>query len=210
MNVKNVTHYHRTNPSRITGKITTGGWACFLTCFLLFLSACGITDQQPLTNAPAVTPAITAVPSTIAPTIVPTTIPTAVTPATIPTTIPTPTTSQGGFAAFVSHNGGTIIHTTEQEYGNITTIHSAVDRPVALITQPYLTIPPRARGEVFIQNDSANPQTLVSDTPNGFAPFTIAPFTTTTLVFTSIGAFRSHLQAYPGVTLSIFVSVAFS
>ncbi|GHO78051.1 hypothetical protein KSD_75590 [Ktedonobacter sp. SOSP1-85] len=98
----------------------------------------------------------------------------------------------------------------EQEYGNSTTIHSAVDRPVAYITQPYLSVPPRARGQVFIQNDSANPQTLVSDTPDGFAPFTMAPYTTTTLVFTRTGNFRSHLQAYPDVTLTIFISMPYS
>jgi hypothetical protein len=168
-----------------------------LVCFLLFLSACGTAGQRSLTDTPAGTQTGTATPSTA-------------TPTPLPTAMPTPTVSQGTFAAFVGNSGGPIVQANEQEYGNITTIHSAVDRPVAYITQPYLSVPPRAKGEVFIQNDSANPQTLVSDTPDGFAPFTIAPYTTTTLVFTRTGNFRSHLQAYPDVTLTIFISMPYS
>ena len=132
------------------------------------------------------------------------------TPSPMPTAMPTPTDSQQDDAAFVAHSGDALVQADEQEYGNSTTIHSAVDRPVASITEPYLSVPPRARGEVLIQNDSVNPQTLVSDTPDGFAPFTIAPFTSTTLVFTRTGSFRSHLQGYPDVTLTIFISVPYS
>jgi hypothetical protein len=137
--------------------------------------------------------------------------PIVVTPtAPAPSTTPTPSASQGNFAAYVANSGGAIVQHEEQEYGNSTTIYSAVDRPAAFISQPYLSVPPLAKGEVLIQNDSANPQTLVSDTADGFASFTIAPYTSTTLIFTRAGNFRSHLQAYPDVTLTIFISMPYS
>jgi hypothetical protein len=178
-----------------------------LVCLLLVLSACGTAGQRSQTAAPAGTRMATAAPSTATPSPMPTTIST---PSPMPTAMPTATASQQDDAAFVAHSGDALVQADEQEYGNSTTIHSAVDRPVASITEPYLSVPPRARGEVLIQNDSANPQTLVSDTPNGFVPFTIAPFTSTTLIFTRTGSFRSHLQGYPDVTLTIFISVPYS
>ena len=168
-----------------------------LVCLLLILSACGAAGQRSQVAAPAGTQTATAAPSTA-------------TPSPMPTTMSTPTDSQQDDAAFVAHSGDALVQANEQEYGNSTTIHSAVDRPVATISEPYLSVPPRARGEVLIQNDSANPQTLVSDTPDAFAPFTLAPFTSTLLVFTRAGSFRSHLQGYPDVTLTIFISVPYS
>jgi hypothetical protein len=163
-----------------------------LVCFLLFLSACGTVGQGSLADTPVTIQTGTA------------------TPTTEPTATPTSIVSLGNFAAFVGHSGGSIVQVKEEKNGNSTTIHSAVDRPVAFITQPYLSVPPRARGEVLIQNDSANPQTLVSDTSEGFAPFTIAPYTTTILVFTRAGNFRSHLQDHPEVTLTVFISMPYS
>ncbi|GAC1662153.1 MAG: hypothetical protein PVS3B3_33120 [Ktedonobacteraceae bacterium] len=114
---------------------------------------------------------------------------------------------QAGFAATVGRSGEAVDQNT-QSADNLTTIHSAVDRPVAKFTQTSLNVPPRAKGVVSIQNDSANPQTLVSDTPNGFAPFTIAPNTTTSLLFRRTGTFQAHLNAYPvsaDTTLTIII-----
>jgi hypothetical protein len=110
------------------------------------------------------------------------------------TNTPIAATTTTGFAATV---GGTEAVTRGANGANSTTIYSAVDRPVAKMSQTTLNVPPRAKGEVFIQNDSANPQTLVSDTPNGFATFTIPPYTTTVLVFHRAGTFKAHLQNYP-------------
>lgn len=167
-----------------------------LICFLLFLSACGTAGQRALSDTPAGTQTAPAVPSTV-------------TLTTLATTVSTPTVRRGKFAAFVEVSGVPVIQGEEGEYGNSTTIRSAVNRPAPYMTQPYLTVPPRAKGEVFIQNASANPQTLVSDTPDGFAPFTMAPHTTTTLLFTDTGNFRSHLQGYPDVTLTVFISMPY-
>ena len=92
---------------------------------------------------------------------------------------------------------------------NATAIYSAVDRPVAKFIRTVLNVPPWAKGAVYIQNDSANPETLVSDTPNGFAPFTIAPNTVTSLIFGRIGTFQAHLKDYPvsaDTTLTIIIT----
>lgn len=187
-----------------------------LVCLLLAVSACGTAVQGSQAPAPAGTRTTTVAASTATSSPMPTTrstpspTPTATTPSPTPAATSTPTDSQQDYAAFVEDSGGNLVQADEQEYGNSTTIHSAVDRPVASITEPYLSVPPRARGEVLIQNDSVNPQTLVSDTPDGFAPFTIAPFTSTMLVFTRTGSFSSHLQGYPDVTLTLFISVPYS
>ncbi len=186
--------------------------------FLMMAGCTGVTSSSlPTSDAGAspivVTPTLTNNNGAASPIVVTPTLPSndgAATPSVVPPTTPTPSTSQGHFAAYVANSGGAIVQHEEQEYGNSTTIYSAVDRPAALITQPYLSVPPLAKGEVFIQNDSANPQTLVSDTADGFASFTIAPYTSTTLIFTRAGNFRSHLQAYPDVTLTIFISMPYS
>lgn len=107
----------------------------------------------------------------------------------------TPTASQTDFAARVGSSGNPVNRDAHGD--NLTTIHSAVDRPIAKFTQTTLPVPPRAKGNVYIQNNSANPQTLVSDTANGFATFTIAPYTSTTLVFYRTGTFQAHLKDYP-------------
>jgi phage tail protein X len=122
-----------------------------------------------------------------------------------------PTGSQAGFAATVGDSGNPVNRDAQGD--NLTTIHSAVDRPVAKFSQTSLNVPPRAKGVVYIQNDSANPQTLVSDTPDGFAPFTIAPNTSTTLLFRRIGTFHAHLKDYPlstDTTLTIIITMPYT
>jgi hypothetical protein len=122
-----------------------------------------------------------------------------------------PTGSQAGFAATVGDSGNPVNRDAQGD--NLTTIHSAVDRPVAKFTQTTLSVPPLAKGVVYIQNDSANPQTLVSDTPDGFAPFTIAPYTSTTLLFRRIGTFHAHLKDYPlstDTTLTIIITMPYT
>jgi hypothetical protein len=131
---------------------------------------------------------------------------TAVSSNTQPTATAIPTANNTGFAATV---GGSEAVNRSARGDNLTTIHSAVDRPVAKITETTLNVPPRAKGVVYIQNDSANPQTLVSDTANGFPTFTIAPYTTTLLVFHRTGTFKAHLQGYPisaDTTLTIIIT----
>jgi ketosteroid isomerase-like protein len=88
------------------------------------------------------------------------------------------------------------------EGGNSTTIDAPTDRPLAKFSQTLLNVPPQAQGVVYIQNASANPQTLVSDTANGFPTFTIAPNTA--------GTFQAHLKGYPvsadtSITITITV-----
>ena len=114
---------------------------------------------------------------------------------------------QTGFAATVDSSSDAVDRDT-QSAENLTTIHSPVDRPVAKFTQTTLNVPPQARGAVYIQNDSDTPQTLVSDTSNGFAPFTIAPNTARSLLFHRIGTFKAHLKDYPvsaDTTLTIVI-----
>lgn len=117
-----------------------------------------------------------------------------------------------GFAATVSGSGSPVDRNNEAA-DNLTTIRSPTDRPVAKFTQTTLNVPPRAKGEVFIQSDSDIPQTLVSDTPNGFAPFTIAPNTVTTLLFRRAGTFQAHLKDYPlstDTTLTIIITMPYT
>jgi len=98
------------------------------------------------------------------------------------------------FAATID-SGGSVNRDAQGD--NLTTIHAAVDRPATAFTSTLLNVPPLAKGVVYIQNDSANPQTLVSDTANGFPTFTIAPGTSTSLIFHSVGTFQAHLKDYP-------------
>ncbi len=118
-----------------------------------------------------------------------------------------PTVSNTAFAATAGNSGPV----NQDAHGdNLTTIHSAVDRPVAKFTQTLLNVPPRAKGVVYIQNDSANAQTLVSDTANGFAPFSIAPNASKSLVFHRAGTFQAHLQDYPvsaDTTITIIITM---
>lgn len=118
-----------------------------------------------------------------------------------------PTVSNTEFAA----TGGSSGPVNRDAHGdNLTTIHSAVDRPVAKFTQTLLNVPPRAKGVVYIQNDSANAQTLVSNTANGFAPFSIAPYTSRSLVFHRTGTFQAHLKDYPvsaDTTITIIITI---
>ncbi len=120
------------------------------------------------------------------------------------------TPGQVGFAATVGSSGNPV--TQDAQGGNLTTIHSPVDRPVAKFTQTTLNVPPRAKGVVYIQNDSANPQTVVSNTPNGFASFTIAPNTSTSLLFRRVGTFQAYLNGYPlsaDTTLTIIITMPY-
>lgn len=153
--------------------------------FLFLVTACGSTNQALLTGTPTSMQTKTTAPTTI-----------------------TSTVSQTGFAATVGSSGYPV--EPDAKGDNLTTIHSAVDRPVAKFTLTVLNVPPRAKGVVYIQNDSANDQTLVSDTPNGFAPFTIANYTTTSLVFRRIGTFKAHLKGYPmsvDTTITIIITM---
>jgi hypothetical protein len=73
-----------------------------------------------------------------------------------------------------------------------------------------LNVPPRAKGVVYIQNDSANDQVLVSDTTDGFATFTIAHYTSASLVFHRTGTFKAHLKGYPisaDTTITIIITM---
>src|SRR5689334_1918469 len=81
------------------------------------------------------------------------------------TTIPVPATSTvspAGFAATVGSSSNPVNRSAQGN--NLTTIHSPVDRPVAKFSETVLNVPPQAKGNVYIQNDSDNPMTLVSDT----------------------------------------------
>ncbi|MBO0782215.1 MAG: hypothetical protein J2P37_25635 [Ktedonobacteraceae bacterium] len=120
-------------------------------------------------------------------------------------TTATTTVSQAGFAATVGSSGGAV--NPDAQGDNLTTIHSPVDRPVAKFTQIVLHVSPKEKGVVYIQNDSGVAQTLVSDTAGGFAAFTIAPYTTTSLVFHRAGTFMAHLKGYPMSTETVIVIV---
>lgn len=124
-----------------------------------------------------------------------------------PTATATSTRSQTGFAATIGSSGNPVNRDAQGD--NLTTIHSAVDRPVAKFTRTLLNVPPKAKGVVYIQNDSSNPLTLVSDTAQGFALFTIAHDTTTTLIFHRTGTFKAHLKGYPisaDTTITIIIT----
>jgi|SRR5579883_289976 len=121
----------------------------------------------------------------------------------------TPTSNKTDFAATVS-GGGPVNRNNEGD--NLTTIHSPADRPVAKLTKTTLNVPPKARGAVYIQNDSDTPMTIVSDTANGFATFTIAPNTTSELVFHRAGTFKAHIKGYPvstDTTLTIIITAPY-
>lgn len=93
---------------------------------------------------------------------------------------------------------------------NLTTIDAPTDRPVAKFSQTLLNVPPKAQGVVYIQNNSDSPQTLVSDTANGFPTFTIAPNTSVSLIFYRAGTFQAHLKDYPvsaDTTITITITV---
>lgn len=157
--------------------------------FLLLVAACGSNSKTSITGTPTDMQTVqTETTTTLTPT---SNVSTEIT--ATPTT--TSTVNQADFAATVGSSGNPINRDAQGD--NLTTIHSAVDRPVAKITQTILNVPPRAKGVVYIQNDSANAQTLVSDTADGFAPFTVAPYTSTSLVFHRTGTFKAHLKDYP-------------
>jgi LysM domain-containing protein len=121
------------------------------------------------------------------------------------------TPGQVGFAATVGSSGNPVNRDTEAA-GNLTTIRSPGDRPVAKFTQTTLNVPPLAKGVVYIQSDSDNPQTLVSNTPNAFASFTIAPNTSTSLLFRRVGTFQAYLNGYPlsaDTTLTIIITMPY-
>lgn len=163
-------------------------------CLLLLLAACGPQNDVPAVSIPTTTQA-----QTTAPTVTPT-------PAQSPAITPTPT--QQGFAAVVGSSGNPVNRTAQGD--NLTTINAPVDRPVAIFTKPTLNVPAKAKGVVYIQNDSDNLLTLVSDTANGFAEFNIAPNTTTDLVFHRVGTFKAHLKGYltsPVSTLTIIITM---
>jgi hypothetical protein len=163
--------------------------SCTLLLFLLF-TACGSNSGMPAPGASSnPTAKVTSTPIQTAST-------------------PTPTAISTTFAATVGTSGSPVNRDAHGD--NLTSIHSAVDRPVAKFTSMLLNVPPRAKGVVYIQNDSANPQTLVSDTAYGFPTFTIAPYTTTSLVFHRVGTFKAHLKDYPvssDTTITIIITM---
>ncbi|WP_338249379.1 hypothetical protein [Dictyobacter halimunensis] len=171
------------------------------TGILLLTAACTPTSDTSIVEQPAKTPTATATPIVITPTAI--TTPTAI----MPTATATPIGPQSAFAATVGSSGNPVNRTAEGN--NLTTIHSPVDRPVANFTRTLLNVPPQAKGVVYIQNDSANPMTLVSDTPMGFEPFTIAHDSTIDLVFHRTGTFKAHLKDYPisaDTTITIIIT----
>jgi hypothetical protein len=112
-----------------------------------------------------------------------------------PTTSPAATSTQIGFAATVGATTNNVDPTLHGD--NLTTINDGKTHASATLTATLLNVPARAKGVVYIQNVSTSPQTLVSDTAHGFASFTMAPHTTTTLLFQRIGTFKAHLAMYP-------------
>ena len=173
-------------------KIVTIGWLFSLLCFL---AACTTNNGDGHT----VSPISTKVASTVSPTPTSTQVVSTASPTVVSTTQPVGTVSPAGnktgFAAIVYNNGNPVNRDAQGQ--NLTTIHSPVDRPVAKFTLTTLSVPPKAQGVVYIQNDSDNPQTLVSDTTKGFPTFTIAPNTSSSLVFYQTGTFKAHLNGYP-------------
>jgi hypothetical protein len=187
-------------------KIATIGWLFSLLCFLAACTADnGSSKTVTPTNTQVVgtassTPANRQVASTVSPTPTNTQVvgvATQVASTASPTVVSTaqPAGNKTGFAAIVYNNGNPVNRDAQGQ--NLTTIHSPVDRPVAKFTLTTLNVPPKAQGVVYIQNDSDNPQTLVSDTAKGFPTFTIAPNTSSTLVFYQAGTFKAHLNGYP-------------
>ena len=121
-----------------------------------------------------------------------------------------PTVNTTPFAA-TADQGGPIDPNDTHQGDNLTIIHAPADRPVAKLSQTTLPVPPRAKGVVYIDNDSGIPQTLVCDTSSGFAAFTILPYTYSTLTFYRAGTFKAHLKDYPigsDTTLTIIITYA--
>ena len=161
----------------------------------LFLAACSQADG---TSATVATPASTS--ATGATATVGVSQPTA-----------TPTVNPTGYAAKV---GGTSPSVNLNNRGNnLTTILSIEDGDAVQFTQTTLNVPLKAKGEVYIQNASSHDQTIVSDTTNGFAPFTITHQTTVALDFYRKGTFRAHIKGEAvsaATSLTIIITIPYT
>jgi len=121
-----------------------------------------------------------------------------------------PTVIVRRFAATSGGGGPRSVYTgPDNPDSNLCVIDAAVDRPVAVIHPDGLRVPLRAQGVVYIQNDSDVAQTLVSDTPDGWQPFTIPPHYSLSLVFKRGGTFEGHLKDFPVTRLKLEISLLF-
>ncbi len=116
---------------------------------------------------------------------------------TTPLVLETPTATPDHSFAATSSPGGQVDPKGPDASDNLTTINSPVDRPIAKFSTNTLNVPSKAKGAVYIQNNSDIPQTLVSDTPKGFQEFTIVPLHYSTLLFHRAGTFKAHIKGYP-------------
>ncbi|GER89817.1 hypothetical protein KDW_39790 [Dictyobacter vulcani] len=185
----------------------------------LFLAACSQADGTSATvTTPASTSTTGATPtvSVSQPTATltvdvsqPTATPTAAVGVSQPTA--TPTVNSTGYAAKV---GGTSPSVDLNNRGdNLTTILSIEDGDAVQFTQTTLNVPLKAKGEVYIQNKSSHDQTIVSDTTNGFAPFTITHQTRVALDFYRKGTFRAHIKGEAvsaATSLTIIITIPYT
>lgn len=173
---------------------------------LLFVAACSqlggtsviaptpVITHTPIAQQTSVTPTLTVRQPIVTPTI------------TQPAASPTMNTTE-----YAGKVGGTSSSINLNNKGdNLTTILSIEDGDAVQFTQTTLNVPPKAKGEVYIQNASSHDQTIVSDTANGFAPFLVAPHTTVSLDFYRKGTFKAHLKGeavspYTSLTISILI-----